>query len=59
MLFLSVEDLEGMLQVVMFPGVYRQYRDALSGIGPYLIRGVVEWDEERGDPWLRAKRYEI
>ena len=54
MLFLSVEDLEGMMEVVVFPDVYRQYRDELRGSGPYLIRGVVEWDEERGEPWLRA-----
>jgi DNA-directed DNA polymerase III PolC len=56
MLFLSIEDLEGMLEVVIFPGVYRQYREELSGSGPYLIRGMVDWDEERGDPWLRAEK---
>lgn len=56
MLFLSVEDLDGMMEVVVFPDVYRQYRDELSGAGPYLIRGVVEWDEERGEPWLRAAK---
>ena len=56
MLFLSIEDLEGMMEVVVFPDVYRQYRDELNDSGPYLIRGVVEWDEERGEPWLRAAK---
>lgn len=56
MLFLTLEDLEGMLSVVFFPQVYRQYRAALHGNGPFLIRGVVEWDQELAEVWLRAEK---
>lgn len=55
MFFLSLEDLEGMLDVVFFPAVYRAYRQELHGAGPFLIRGTVEMDES-GEPWLRAEK---
>ena len=56
MFFLSLEDLEGMLEVVFFPAVYRQYRQELHGSGPFLIRGTVELDPNSGEPWLRAEK---
>ncbi len=56
MFFLSLEDLEGMLEVVFFPAVYRQYRQELHGSGPFLIRGTVELDPDSGEPWLRAEK---
>ncbi len=56
--FMSLEDLEGMLEVIIPAGVYRQGRSALSGPGPYIIDGVVEWDVERGEPYIRADRIE-
>ncbi len=59
MLFMSIEDLEGMLEVVFFPPVYHQYRQVLSSSGPFLIRGIVERDSEEGDVWLRAEKVKI
>ncbi len=59
MLFMSIEDLEGMLEVVFFPQVYLQFRHALRSIGPFLIRGTVERDSEEGDIWLRAEKVKI
>jgi len=56
MYFLSIEDLEGMLEIVCFPAVYQQYRISLRGSGPYLIRGKVELDNETGEIWLRAEK---
>ena len=56
MLFLSIEDLEGMLEVVFFPPIYQQYRQILRSSGPYLIRGIVERDADGGDLWLRAEK---
>ncbi len=54
--FMALEDLEGMLDV-MIPGeVYRRYREAFSGPGPYIIEGIVEWDPDRGEPIIRAER---
>jgi DNA polymerase III alpha subunit len=59
MLFMSFEDLEGMLEVVFFPPVYHQYRQVLRSSGPFLIRGIVERDSEEGDLWLRAEKVKI
>lgn len=59
MLFLSIEDLEGMLEIVFFPPVYLQYRQVLRSNGPFLIRGIVERDSEEGDLWLRAEKVKI
>ncbi|MFM8321891.1 MAG: DNA polymerase III subunit alpha [Chloroflexota bacterium] len=54
--FMSLEDLEGMLEIIIPAGVYRQGRNALDGPGPYLIEGTVEWDAERGEPLVRAEK---
>jgi len=54
--FLALEDLEGVVEVVIAGEVYRRYRAALNGPGPYLLEGVVELDPERGEPFLRADR---
>jgi DNA polymerase III alpha subunit len=54
--FMSLEDLEGTLDVVIFADVYRRCRAALSGHGPYVIEGVMEMDARRGEPVLRAER---
>jgi DNA polymerase III alpha subunit len=59
MLFLSIEDLDGMLEVVFFPQVYHQYRQILRSSGPFLIRGVVEHNPEEGDLWMRAEKVKI
>ncbi|MDO9086335.1 MAG: DNA polymerase III subunit alpha [Anaerolineaceae bacterium] len=59
MLFLSIEDLEGMMEVVFFPQVYHQYRQILRSSGPFLIRGVVEHNPEEGDLWMRAEKVKI
>lgn len=55
--FMSLEDLEGMLDVVIFGDVYHRQRTALaSGAGPFVIEGVVERDSEREEPVLRAEK---
>jgi DNA-directed DNA polymerase III PolC len=54
--FMSLEDLEGTLDVVIFADVYRRYHAALSGHGPYLLEGVMEMDTRRGEPILRAEQ---
>ena len=57
--FLALEDLEGVVDVVILGEVYRRNRPALSGPGPYLVEGVVELDEEKGEPFIRAERLEV
>ncbi len=56
MYFLTLEDLDGLLDVVFFPDAYRRNRAALQGGGPWLISGTVEIDAERGEALLRAER---
>jgi DNA polymerase-3 subunit alpha len=54
--FMSVEDLEGMLEVVITSEVYRRSKAALSTPGPYIIEGKVELNNQRGEPFIRAER---
>jgi DNA-directed DNA polymerase III PolC len=54
--FMSLEDLEGMLDVVIFSDVYQRSREALSTHGPYIIEGQVELDREKGEPFIRAEK---
>jgi len=44
------------VDVVILGEVYRRYRSALSGTGPYLVEGVVELNAEKGEPYIRAER---
>jgi DNA polymerase-3 subunit alpha len=59
MLFLSIEDLSGVLDVIIFPDVYRQARNILTSNSPMLITGTVEMDSDREEPYLRAEKVEI
>lgn len=54
--FMALEDLEGMMDVVIFGDVYRRHRAALATGGPYVLEGQVEVDPGRGEPILRAER---
>jgi DNA polymerase III alpha subunit len=54
--FMSLEDLEGMLDVVITAEVYRRSKAALSTPGPYVVEGRVDLDNQRGEPFIRADR---
>lgn len=54
--FMSLEDLEGMLNVVIFSDVYRRSRAAFTTPGPYILEGMVEFDRELGEPFIRAEK---
>jgi DNA polymerase III alpha subunit len=56
MLFLTLEDLSGMLDVVLFPNAYRQAREVVSSSRPFLVTGTMEMDASKGEPFLRAER---
>ena len=56
MMFLTLEDLEGMLDVVIWPEAYRRARQALSGGGALLVTGMIEHDTRRGELVLNAER---
>jgi DNA polymerase III alpha subunit len=56
MMFLTLEDLAGMLDVVLFPAIYRQARGIIHSSEPLLVTGVVEMDSTRGELLLRAEK---
>jgi DNA polymerase III alpha subunit len=53
---MSLEDLEGMLDVVITAEVYRKCRSALATAGPYVVEGQVDLDSKRGEPFIRAEK---
>ena len=56
MLFLSFEDLQGTLDAILFPEVYRQSKSSISSTKPFLLTGMMEMDTERGEPYLRVEK---
>jgi DNA polymerase-3 subunit alpha len=56
MMFLTLEDLSGMLEAVLFPDAYRPARLFIHGSAPLLVTGVVERNASQGEPLLRVER---
>jgi DNA polymerase III alpha subunit len=55
MLFLTVEDLQGTLDAILFPEVYRAAKRLLDSTTPVLITGIMEMDAERGEPYIKVE----
>jgi DNA-directed DNA polymerase III PolC len=53
--FMSLEDLEGIINVLIDSDIYRAHRKEFTGTGPYIIEGIIEKDLSRAEPILRAK----
>lgn len=47
MAYLTLEDLEGSLQVLIPPRIYQRCYQDLQEAGPFLVRGIIELDTER------------
>ncbi len=56
MMFMTLEDLDGMLDAVLFPDIYRRVRAFIHSAQPLLLSGMMEMDESRGEPLLRVER---
>ena len=54
--FMALEDLEGMLDVVIFADVYRAARLSFAKPGPYIVEGTMELTAEATEPTLRAEK---
>ncbi len=54
--FMSLEDLEGMLDVAITSEVYQRSKAALATAGPYVVEGQVTLDPQRGEPIIRADK---
>jgi DNA polymerase III alpha subunit len=59
MAFITLEDLEGMLEAVVLPDVYRRYKDEVFSSQPMLLTGTMELDASRGEPMLRVERIQM
>jgi DNA polymerase-3 subunit alpha/error-prone DNA polymerase len=55
MLFLTLEDQQGILDSILFPEVYRRARPLLDAGHPFLLSGTMEMDTSRGEAFLRAE----
>lgn len=56
MLFLTIEDLTGTLDAILFPDAYRTVKNLVSSSAPLFLTGVMEMDVERGEPYLRVEK---
>jgi DNA polymerase-3 subunit alpha/error-prone DNA polymerase len=59
MAFITLEDLEGMLEAVVLADVYRRYKDEVFSSRPMLLTGTMELDASRGEPMLRVERIQM
>ena len=55
MLFLTIEDLAGTLETILFPDAYRQAKDIVNSSNPFTLTGIMEMDPERGEPFLNVE----
>jgi DNA polymerase III alpha subunit len=55
---MTLDDLEGMLDVVISDAVYRHSRAALAEQVPYLVEGIVELDPESSEPFIRLRAHQ-
>jgi len=53
---MALEDLDGMIEVVIPNDVFKRYRPAFSGSVPFVIEGEVMLDEAAGEPFIRAEK---
>ena len=56
MAFITMEDLAGMLDVAIFPDVYRHVRGFVHLPEPFLVTGIIKTESERTEPLLVAEK---
>jgi len=56
MMFLTLEDLNGTLDIILFPDTYRMAISFVNSNTPMLITGIMEKDTGREEPFMRAER---
>jgi DNA polymerase III subunit alpha len=54
--FMSLEDLEGMIDVLVPDDVYRRSRGVFSSRHPFVLEGMVNLDNARGEPFIRVEK---
>jgi DNA polymerase III alpha subunit len=53
---LELEDLEGVLPVMMSPSFYRAHRRLVSSSMPFAVEGKMRFSPTTGEPVLQARR---
>ena len=53
---MDLEDLEGMLLVVISEEVYRRYQKAFSRDKPFIVEGEISLEGRFNEPAIRAER---
>lgn len=57
--FMSLEDLEGMVDIIIPGEIYQKFRREFNGPGPYLIEGLIYINPNTGEPMIRANRVQL
>jgi hypothetical protein len=47
-----------MLDVIVFPDVYRRTMSIIASNSPLIVTGMVETDGEQNEPFLKAEKFE-
>jgi DNA polymerase-3 subunit alpha len=47
MAFVTLEDVQGQVDVIVFPEVFKEFGAALETDQPVLVRGIVDWGEDK------------
>jgi DNA polymerase III subunit alpha len=47
MAFVTLEDVQGQVDVIVFPEVYKEFGAVLETDQPVLVRGIVDWGEDK------------
>jgi DNA polymerase III alpha subunit len=58
MLFLALEDLDGVLDVIVYPDVYQRAKQVLLSNPPMVITGRMKLERDR-EPYLKAEKAEL
>lgn len=53
---IALEDLDGILDVMISAEVYRRNRSLLSGTDPFIVDGVVDVNRRSAEPYIRAEK---
>jgi len=53
---LELEDMAGVLPVMMSPTFYQQHRRVMSSITPFAVEGRMGFSPTTGEPVLQARR---
>ncbi len=56
MMFFTLEDLSGVLDVVVFPEVYRSAHNIFHSSDPFLVTGTIKLEDGRNEPLLIANK---